>query len=300
MQIPTFVLEGSKMPRVVFSLLPSLMEKAYAMGITYFDLPSAGHLESFRALRGVTEDENLRGLCHVQAEEGVSLLGRPVHRFEGKVISTLKKNLFPPQLIQQLKASGVWNAKLAFPTVSTSEVLTEKEVDRLTFDPLRFDKALSLCRSEESPFLSLGGRYADWISGLGRIDLLGQMVLRIREAGYIPILSVNWASFILPKAKSIDVAAYSIPINRRWSLFDLAQTCALVKKFEKPLIGLNPFDGGKLLNDAEGALSFLFRELKIHGAIAEVRSEEEGNNILKALEKFPSVIPPRRTGSPRR
>jgi hypothetical protein len=305
MRLATFTLEGKKLPRIIFSVLPSptvnlqevslLMTKAYQMGITYFDLPSPKHLESFRELRTLTEDESLLGFCHVEAEEGVSFLGKPLHRFEAKVISTIRKNLFPPQLIQHFQAMGVWSSKLFFPPISSSEVFTQKEIDRLTFDPSRFDKALSFFHPRESPFLFLGGNYGDWILGLGRLDLLKEMAQKTREKGFIPIFSACWATFILPKAKSIDVAAYAVPINRNWSLFDLTQACALVKKFDKPLISLNPFADGKLLADSEEALSFLFKELKIHGAIAEMGSEEEGREILKALEKFPSVIPPRKT-----
>ena len=311
MRVPTFILEGRKVPRMIFSVRPSaspstspsaspqgislLMEKAYRMGISCFDLPSTDHLKSFRELKNLTEDERLFGLCHVEAEEGVSFLGRPLHRFEGKIVSTLKKNLFPPQLVQHLKAMGAWNSTLFFPSVSSSDVFTQKEMDRLAFDPSRFDKALSPFHPEESPFLFLGGKYGDWILGLGRIDLLQEMALRIRGRGFIPILSGYWATFILPKAKSIDAAAYSVPINKIWSLFDWSQSCALVKKFDRPLISANPFADGKLLKDPEDALSFLFKELKIHGAIAEIGSEEEGETVLKAMEKFPSLIPPRKT-----
>src|SRR5512141_787141 len=138
MRIPTFVLEGSKLPRVLFSLLPSLMEKAYAMGASFFYLPSVDHLISLRGLRKITEDEGLRGVGHVDAEAGISLMGTPLHRVEGKVVSTVRRNLFPPALIQQLKASGIWPAHRSFPTAASSEVLTQKEIDRLTFDPLRF------------------------------------------------------------------------------------------------------------------------------------------------------------------
>jgi len=222
-------------------------------------------------------------------------LGKPLHRFEGTVASTLQKNPSPPELIRNLKAMGVWNSKLFFPPAHSADVFTQKEIDRLVFDPSRFDHAIGLFHPEESPFLFLGGKYADWVSGLGRIDLLKEMALKVRQRGFTPIFSATWASFILPKAKSLDVAAYAIPINRDWSLFDLTQACSLIKKFDRPIISLNPFADGKLMNNPEEAFSFLFTELKIHGAISEMGSEEEGIKVLEALETFPSVIPPRKT-----
>lgn len=298
MRIPTFTLEGTRLPRVIFSFQPSLMQTAYNMGVNFFDVSSGDRLRALRALRVLTEDERLKGLCHVEADEGILFFGKPLRQFEGKLISTIKKNLFPPQLIDQLKKTGVWTPHLFFPPVSSSEVFTQKEVDRLTLDLFRFDQRLALFSPEESPFISLGGKYADWLSALGRIDLLKEMAARIRQKGFIPILSAYWATFILPKAKSIDVAAYAIPVNKRWSLFDLAETCMLIKKFDKPLISLNPLADGALLNDSEDALSFLFRDLKIQGAIAELNSEQQGRTVLKALEKYPSLTPPRKKGSP--
>ena len=66
------------------------MKKVYAMGITHFDLPSSKHLEPFRELKGLTEDENLMSLCHLEVEEGTSFLGKPLHQFETKVVSTIR------------------------------------------------------------------------------------------------------------------------------------------------------------------------------------------------------------------
>ena len=85
----------------------------------------------------------------------------------------------------------------------------------MTFDPLRFDKALSLFNPEESPFLLTGEKYGDWLLALGRIDLLKEMVSRIREKGFTPIFSGQWATFVLPKAKPLDVAAYADPHQQK-------------------------------------------------------------------------------------
>jgi hypothetical protein len=294
MRLPTTILEGKKLPRTIFSIQPltspgdqefySLMKKTYEMGAWCFDLPSGSHLESFKELKNLTGDEELIGLCHLASEMGASFLGKPLHRFESKVISTIRKDLLPSHLPRNI-----------LPPSSSSEVFTQKEIDRITFDPLRFDKALSLFDPKESPFLLVGEKYGDWLLALGRIDLLREMVSRAREKGFIPIFSGQWATFVLPKAKSLDVAAYAIPINKKWSLFDLQQASNLIKKFDKPVISLNPLADGKLLRESEEAFSFLFNELKIYAAIAEIASEEEAIKIIEVLKKFPSLIPPRKT-----
>jgi hypothetical protein len=305
MRVPTAILEGKKIPRVIFSIRPSppfghqeilsLMKKLHEMGVWYFDLPSAKHLESFKELKRLTEDETLLGLCHLDVEEGASFLGKPLHRFETKVVSTIKKNLFPPDLIKKLKTMGEWNDKHSFPIHSSSEVFTQKEIDRITYDPIRFEKTLSLFDPEESPFLLIGERYGDWLIALGRIDLLKGMVLKAREKGFIPIFSGQWATYVLPKAKPLDAAAYAIPINKNWSFFDLTQACDLIKKFDKPVISLNPLADGRLLGKPEEAFSFLFDGLKIYSAITEIASEEELKRILEVLDGVPSLIPPRKT-----
>jgi hypothetical protein len=293
MRIPTALLEGKKIPRIIFSIqtstppdlqdAPSLMKKIHEMGVWCFDLPTMNHLEAFRELRRLTDDRTLMGLCHLDAEKGASFLGKPLHRFESRILSTIKKNLFLPDSIRNL-----------YLVAPGSEVFTQKEIDRIAFDPLRFEKALSLFNPEESPFLLMGERYGDWLLALGRIDLLKEMVLKIRGNGFIPIFSGQWATFVLPKAKPLNAAAYAVPINEKWSLFDLAQACNLIKKFDKPVISLNPLADGRLLKKSEKTFSFLFDELKIYSAIAEISTETEVRIIVEALEKFPSLIPYRK------
>jgi len=294
MRIPTATLEGKKIQRIIFSIRPilpvkdqdilSLMRAFYGMGVLCFDLPSMKHLSSFRELKRLTGDETLTGICHLEAEKGVSLLGRPFHQFESRVVATIRKNLLLPASIRNLP-----------PNPFSAEVFTQREIDRITFDPLRLEKGLSFFDPEESPFLLVGERYSDWLLGLGRIDLLKETVRRVRGGGFIPIFSGQWATFVLPKAKPLDVAAYAIPINQKWSFFDWAQACDLVKKFDKPVISLNPLADGKLLKKSEEAFSFLFNELKIHSAIAEIATEKEAATILDLQEKIPSLIPHKKT-----
>jgi hypothetical protein len=294
MHLPTILLEGRKLPRTIFSVQPPLplrdreidplMKKAYEMGAWCFDLPSEKHLKSFMELKSLTMDETLIGISHLDVEAGLSFLGKPLHRFESKIISTIKKELVPSHLPRNI-----------LPPSSSSEVFTQKEMDRIVFDPLRFDKTLSLFDPKESPFLLVGEKYGDWILALGRIDLLHEMVRKVREKGFIPIFSGRWATFVLPKAKPLDVAAYAIPINKKWGLFDLQQAARLIKKFDKPVISLNPLADGKLLKECDGAFSFLFDELKVYAVIAEIASEEETRRMMEALKQFPSLIPPRKT-----
>ncbi len=294
MQFPTITLEGKKLPRAIISVRPPtshgdqeiypLMKKVYEIGAWCLDLPSAKHLESFKELKNLTTDESLIGLCHLEIETGVSFLGKPLHQFESKVISTIRKDLLPSHLPRNI-----------LPPTSSSDVFTQKEMDRITFDPLRFEKALSLFNPKESPFLLTGEKYGDWLLALGRIDLLHKMVSKVREKGFIPVFSGQWATFVLPKAKSLDVAAYAIPINKKWSFFDLQRASDLIKKFEKPVISLNPLADGTLLKESEEAFSFLFDELKVYAVIAKIASEGETKRIVEVLKKFPSLILPRKT-----
>ncbi len=294
MRFPTAILEGKKLPRMILSVQPlpplgdkeiyPLMKKTYEMGGWCLDLPSATHLRSFKELKNLTLDETLIGLCHLEVERGVSFLGKPLHRFESKIISTIKKDLLPSHLPQNI-----------LPPSASSEIFTQKEIDRITFDPQRLDQTLSLFDPRDSPFLLVGEKYGDWLLALGRIDLLHEMVSRVRGKGFIPIFSGQWATFTLPKAKSLDVAAFATPVNKKWSLFDLQQASNLIKKFEKPVISLNPLADGKLLKESEGAFSFLFDELKVYAAIAKIASEGEATRMAEVLKEFPSLIFPRKT-----
>ncbi|MDP2969126.1 MAG: hypothetical protein Q8P64_07975, partial [Deltaproteobacteria bacterium] len=281
MHLPTATLERKKISRVIFSIRPTapiaqniypLMERVYEMGGWCFDLPTARHLESFKTLRESTKDEALIGFGHIAAESGVSLMGKPLHQLEWKVVSTIVRNIVPPD--------SVWKL---FPARPYGEVLTQKEIDRMTFDPSRFDQILSPFQLNGVPFLLIGGKYGDWLLGLGRGDLLRKMVSEIRGKGFIPIFSGLWATFVLPKAKALDVAGYAIPVNKKKSLFDLEQACNMIKKFDKPVISLDPLSEGELLEKSEEAFSFIFDELKVHSAIAEINSEEEVKSLFKGL-----------------
>ena len=290
MRFPTVIFEGKKLPRMIFSIQPPaprgdreiyrLMEKTYELGAWCFDLPSANHLESFKEFKNSTGDETLIGFCHLGAETGVSFLGKPLHRFESKIISTIKKVL-PPHLLRNILLPS-----------SSSEVFTQKEIDRISLDLLRFDKAVSLFDPKDSPFLLVGEKYGDWLLALGRIDLLHEMVSRVREKGFIPIFSGQWTTFTLPKAKSLSVAAFAVPINKKLDFSDLPRASDLIKKFNKPVIGLNPLADGMPLKEA---FSFLFDELKIYAAVVRIGSEEEAERIVEVLKDIPSLIPPRRT-----
>ncbi len=301
MRFPTVILEGKKLQRVVFSIRPpsssgpreisSLMRGAYERDVRCFDLPTAKHHEAFRELIGLTEDRTLFGFPHIGAEEGASLSAIPLHRFEKKVGSTVTNNLLSPDLIRGLKESGYWKAPFFYPASNASEVLTQKEIDRISFDSSRFDKGLAHFQSAASPFLFIGEKYGDWLIGLGRIDLLKNMVAAARAMGFIPILSGQWATFFLPKVRSVDAAAYAVPINKKRGFFDLPRACNLIKKFDRPVISLDPLADKELLGRPDEAFTFLFGELKISIAVPEVSSEKELEQVLKAVEKVPSLRP---------
>ncbi|NWG04513.1 MAG: hypothetical protein HXY44_16795 [Syntrophaceae bacterium] len=294
MRLPTILLEGKKLPRTIFSIrtplsdqgreIDPLMQKAYEMGVWCFDLPSGRHLESLNELKRVTMDEAVIGLGHVEVEAGLSFSGKPLHQYETKIISTIKKELVPFHLPYHL-----------LPPSSSTEIFTQKEIDRIVFDPVRFGRMLSRFHPEACPFLLVGEKYGDWLLALGRIDLFHEMVSQVREKGFIPIFSAQWTSFTLPKAKALHVAAYAVPVNKKKTLFDSEQVVHLIKKFDKPIISLNPLADGKLLKECEGALSFLFEELKVYAVIAGIASEEEIRRIMEGLKRFPSLIPPRKT-----
>jgi hypothetical protein len=224
------------------------------------------------------------GLCHLEVESGVSYLGKPLHQFESKVISTIRKDFLASQLTQNI-----------LPPSSPSDVFTQREIDRITFDSVRFDKAFSSFDPKESPFLLIGEKYGERLLALGRIDILHEIVSRVRQKGFIPIFTGQWTTFILPKAKPLDVAAYAIPVNVKWSIFDPQRASDLIRKFEKPVISLNPLAEGRLSEEFESAFSFLFDELKVCAMIAKVASEGEVRKIIEALKNFPSLIPHRRT-----
>ena len=307
MRLSTALLEGKKLPRVILSVRPSdtdpdriltLMRRAYEMDAWCFDLPTPSHHRALKELKGLVGEDSLIGLPHFSAEEGASLSGNPLRRFEKKVAATITKNIFSPDLVRRLKKRGAWRSPYFYTATGSREVLTSKEIGLIRFDASRFERVLSPFQPRISPFLFIGERYGDWFLALGRADLLKAMVSSIREKGFIPILSGQWATFFLPKAKSLDAAAYAVPINREMSFFDFDQACGLIKKFDKPLVSLNALAGREVVEESEEAFSFLFNELKISFAVAEADSEEGIERVLRAAWKVPSLTIHRKRGSP--
>lgn len=293
MAIPVTLLEDRKIPRIIPSIrilgeslpdeLSHLLREAYVLGFTHFDLPTSKHLEAFRSWRALSEDENLNGWFRLDAKMGVSFLGRPLHSFESKLIATLVRGL-PAE-----------TARYLLPTFSGSEVFTQKEIDRFAFDRPRFESVLSQLRPEETPFLVIGERYGDWLLALGRIDLLHEMVELARQRHFIPVFSGQWPAFSLPKAKPLDVAAYAVPIRQREVLSQGSQMTELIKRFDRPLIGLNPLPSRGTWAKANQIFRFLLEELKIHATFPEVASDEELRKLFEGLASLPSFIPPRKT-----
>ncbi len=305
--LPTATFGDRKIPRLIFSIKPasgsseeihSLMLRIYEEGAWCFDVPTPKYYRRLKELRELTDDATLIGVAHIGADEGASLSGIPLHRFEERINATLLKSLFPADLARSLRTQGLWKPPYVPAASPSSEVLTKKEVDRIRYDASRFDAALSAYLPSLSPLLMIGERYGDFLLGLGRIDLLHDMVRRAGERGFIPILSGQWATFLLPKAKSLNVAGYAVPINRTLGLFELSKASDVIRKFDRPVISLEPFAGRGLSADVDDALAFLFADLKIHGAVAEVSAEDDLRAILRALRKFGSVRPPRRASSP--
>ncbi|MCX8116907.1 MAG: hypothetical protein N3G78_03105 [Desulfobacterota bacterium] len=291
MHLPIALLERKKIQRIIFSVRSSepqkislLMEKAYERGGWCFHLPTPLHLRSFVALRESTGDDFLMGFGQIGAESGVSLTGKPLTHFASRMVATIAKSLAPPSLVRKfpLEKNG-------------AEVLTPKEVDRMRFDPSLFDQALHPFLRQEIPFLLIGGPYGDWLLGLGRIDLLRSMVSAIREKGKTPIYQGEWAPFALPKAKPLDVAAFAIPIHKDEGRLPFEETCKLIKKFERPVLGLRPFSSPPIGRRAEGPFSLLLKELKVYSLMVEVASERDLDLLFRWAEKVPSLIPFRRT-----
>jgi len=172
--------------------------------------------------------------------------------------------------------------------------LTQKEIDRIAFDAARFDRALSLFQAKETPFLKVGGKYGDWLLGLGRTDLIEKMASRVREAVSFPSSPADGQLLFSPKVKMIDFAAYAVPINKTGITGSRPGLCAhqeIRQTSDQP----RPVSGREAPGEFRRGLLVSLQRIRIHGAVAEVTSEEEGRKILDALAAVPSLIHPKRT-----
>jgi hypothetical protein len=189
--------------------------------------------------------------------------------------------------LEHSQATGSGFAKTFFEPESSARLLTRSEIDKIRMKPDFFKERLELYRKLNVRIVQFGGETADWLTALGRVDLLRDLSRRIRRNGFVPLLICHWTSLVLPVAeKELDVAGYIVPLNKSWSLLTLSEALEAIKNVEKPVIAFKTLAQGALAHNLEDAFTYLVKKLKVAGLLVGVSSTSEAKQTFSTLARI--------------
>ncbi len=262
----------------------SVMRASYDAGGKAFDLSFDINAKLFRRLENAT-GEKLIGFGNPSWEQGVILNHQYLQYSRDRILRTLVDRLFPQKLGQLVKTKLSQELVLMFGYDHQAEPLSDKEIAEIYLDHNLFLKRLSTLK--DCQYLFLGGSDADWLVSLGRVDILAEMVSVARNAGFIPLILCQYASYIIPKieAAGVDVEGYAMPLNQEWGWFDRDECVDIVKSIKKPIIAFRPLAGGDV-KDVRTALDWLYTnagvESVLYGATTPIHARETTRTAIEA------------------
>ena len=213
----------------------------------------------------------------------------PLAKYTDEIKATMCSKLSASYL-ENLKHSEAIESSFAksfFLPKTQARPLRKSQIENIRIRSEFFEEKLAFYRNLGVKVLQFGGGTADWLFALGRNDLVRDLNQLIRRNGFVPILICHWASYVLPIAeKELDVAGYTVPLNKIWSLQTLSDALDVVKRIKKPLIAMKPLSSGALAHDIEGALTFLFKKVGVSAILVGVSSVAEAEQTFSMLAKI--------------
>ncbi len=271
-------------PRVL-----EVMKTSVCCGVTSLDL-SPPLVDVFKRLQAEVNEE-IVGLGALQEWtcRNFTLEGIPLENYSEEIKATIRTKL-PYGYLEHLRRSKIAKIELIksfFVPSRQAMPLKKFQVENIRLEPAFFENRLELYKKLNLKLVQFGGIAADWLVGVERVDLLEKLLQMIRRRGFTPILVCHFASMVLPVfEKELDgVAAYIIPLNKRWSLLTLQETLRVVKKIDKPIIAMKTLSQGLLLNEIRSAYAFLFSKADVTAVLVGVASKVEAEQTFSTIGK---------------
>jgi hypothetical protein len=285
--------------RVNSSKAFEVMRVSVEYGVGCIDL-SPPLVETFNMLKDETDDrmEALGALQEWTCRNFV-IDDIPLSNYTEEIKTNMRSKL-PRRYLQDLEhsnATGSGFAKTFFGTKSSARKLTRSEIDKIKMKPDFFKERLELYQKLNLRLVQIGGETADWLTALGRVDLLRDLTQLVRRNGFVPIMICHWISLVLPVAdEELDVAGYIVPLNKSWGLLTLSEALETIKNVEKPVIAMKTLAQGALAHDLQGAFTYLIEKLKVAGLLVGVSSVFEAKRTFSTLARILSSISNRQSG----
>ena len=262
-----------------------VMKSCVSYGATSLDL-SPPLIETFQKLQNETNEE-IVGLGALQEWtcQNVTINGVPLEKYSEEIKANIRSKLpqgYMERLIQSKKPIGLY--KSLFELKRSTQPLTKSQIDSIKIELEFFKRRLELYRKLDVKLVQFGGGTADWLIGIGRIDILQNLSQLIRSRGFTPLLICHLTSMVLPICeKELEVAGYIIPLNKLWGLLTLSEALRTITNIEKPIIAMKTLARGALADNIQGAFSFLFKEAGVTAVMVGVSSQNEAKQTFSAI-----------------
>lgn len=266
-----------------------VMKASLSYGVKSFDL-SPPLVNIFRRLR-VETDEEITGLGALQEWtcRSFTIRGIPLENYSEEIKASICSRL-PQGFLENLegsKTAKVGFIRSFFVPARKATPLSQSQIEKISLEPGFFERRLELYKKLNLKLVQFGGIAADWLVGLGRIDLLEKLLRMIRRNGFAPLLICHLASVVLPTCeKELDgISGYIIPLNKLWSLLTLLETLEVAGKTEKPIIAMKTLAQGVLGNEIENAYTFLFKKARVSAVLVGISSKTEAEQTFSTIGK---------------
>jgi hypothetical protein len=266
-----------------------VMKTSVSYGVKSLDL-SPPLVEAFVRLREETH-EDVVGLGALQEWtcKNFTIDGAPLEDYNEEMKATVRSTL-PSGYLEHLAKSRMSGAEFIqsfFAPNRKAQRLTKSQIDTIEMKPEFFKRRLELYRKLNVKLVQFGGITADWLVGVGRIDLLEKLLQLIRRRGFAPVLICHWTTLVLPVCeKELEgISGYIVPVNKLWGLLTLRENLRVIKNTEKPVIAMKTLARGALSNEIESAFTFLFKKARVAAVMVGVSSEKEAKQTFSAIGK---------------
>ncbi len=166
------------------------------------------------------------------------------------------------------------------------------DILRLKLDSTKLERVLEALSEYPVDIAELGSE-SDFLSACGRLDLLGQALDMVREAGFETVfIASHLPGATMPRIRGrLPVDGYVVPVNKLGAMMlpTVESVVRAVRECGKPAVAVKVLAGGRI--DPLEAFEYAYREVGVHscafGALTpeEVRVDVEA--ALKALGRMP-------------
>jgi len=263
----------------------SIMELSYELGVRGFDISCRFNLiEAFSRLRKKFPDAigigNPNWMC------GYKLGNLHLWDIRDRVISTIVQRRLNQKselaVNDLLMAPEVYRFEKFIINKNNINPLTESEIQQIYIDEDIWLNRMKMLQGMID-FCLVGSDYADWMCGLGRLDLLRWQIDSVRKHGMIPVSVSSWADMTIPILEKEDFPAHWIYADRAQMSLNHELAINAVRNASKPVTAFKILGQTGSSNDIESNISWLQR-LGVKSFVLGLE------NLEQAKESWPKII----------